>query len=256
MTELIDDLIVLGLAAPQHLMNGRTTVCMGGWSPSRGFIRIYPAKVDMGLHRWDVIQVQVEKNDQDTRLESWKIVGSKEEWDNLHLKVEVVNHIKDAYERREIVVNNLSPCVNYLNQQHFSLGFVHASKIKKEYFDTNPQYGKQIQLALLTTHAQGWAKVKRDYKEEPRMRYVCSNCEAKQGYHDQVVLEWGWYEWMRKNPNNLDQVFKNALLDSDQHEICLLVGNQENQRTSYMVIAVLPIQTSPMSPKPKQLPLF
>ena len=34
----IDDLVILGRAAPQHLKNGRTTICLGGWSYEHGFI--------------------------------------------------------------------------------------------------------------------------------------------------------------------------------------------------------------------------
>ncbi len=191
MAEVIDDLVVMGLAAPQHLKNGRTTVCLGGWSSTRGFIRIYPTKPDMDIHRWDIIQIEVERNEQDTRLESWKIVGSKEEWDELYRHVKKVGRVDSPYERRQIVVNNLSPCVSVLNTAHQSLGFVHAAKIRNAYFGPNPQYGKPIQMALFSTHAKGWASVKRDFEQEPRLKYSCPDCRMKQGYHDQVVLEWG-----------------------------------------------------------------
>ena len=188
MTEIIDDLIVLGLAVPEHLKDGRTTVCLGGLSRSKGFIRLYPVKVNMGLYRWDIIRVEVERNERDSRQESWKIAGSKTDWDNLHTHVTKVGHIDDLDERRAVVSANTSECVNVLNEAHQSFGIIRVQNIKKAFFDDNPQYGKPIQLALLDTHAQEWAKVKRDYPTEPRMSYTCSGCQASNG-HNQKVLE-------------------------------------------------------------------
>lgn len=238
----IDDLVILGRAAPQHLKNGRTTICLGGFSYEYGFIRIYPTKPQMGVKRWDVISVEVEKNDADTRDESWKIVGSRDNWDYLEDSVSKRGEVKSQQARREIVDNNLSSCVNELNSQHISLGFIKPKQIFEMYFGDNPQYGKPVQLPLFSTHAKQWAAVKRDYAKEPRLRYECENCLTKQGFHDQVVLEWGFYEWMRKNPNNIEQVWENAQFLSENHEIYLLVGNQQNHRTSYMVISTISLR--------------
>jgi hypothetical protein len=256
MPEIIDDLVVIGLATPQHLKNGRTTVCLGGWSETCGFIRIYPMPPGMGLHRWDIISVEVEKNNQDTRHESWKIVGSRTEWDSLDAHVEQVGKITSPFEKRQIIVNNSSPCVNIINDNMDSLGFVKIEKLHKAYFDKNPQFGKPIQMALFASHAQDWAKVKRDYELEPRLKFTCPDCQTKRGFHDHGVLEWGWYEWMRKNPDNMGQVFENALLYSDKHDIYAFVGNQQNQRTSFKIINAISVQKNPKKPPPKQLPMF
>ena len=35
------------------------------------------------------------------------------------------------------------------------------------------------------------------------MKYECSDCGAA-GLYDQKILEWWFYEWQRKNPDNLD----------------------------------------------------
>ena len=88
---LIDDLVVLGRACPEPLKDGRVTVCMAGWSyRMNDFVRIYPTRPDTSCSQWDVIKVDVERNENDTRDESWKIVGSKEEWESLGSKIEVV----------------------------------------------------------------------------------------------------------------------------------------------------------------------
>jgi hypothetical protein len=248
MSEIIDDLIVLGRAVPERLKDGRATVCLGGFSPSKGFIRIYPTRLRMNVSRWDIIRVKVERNRQDTRAESWKIVGSNRDWDRLYEKVEKVGRVSSAWKRRQIVTSNLTGCVNDLNSSQLSLGIIRP-KVIKLYFGKNPQYGKPLQIPLPTMDAEDWARIKHDYELEPRIKYQCPACKAAQGFHDQKILEWGFYEWMRKNPDNYEQVFENARFYSPKHEVYLFVGNQAHRRTSYLVISTLPIQKDPELPR-------
>jgi len=256
MMEVIDDIIVLGRAVPERLRDGRRTVCLGGWSATRGFIRVYPTRVKMDLSRWDVIRVEVERNEQDTRQQSWKIVGSGPDWNRLYEHVEKVGHIKEPYTRREIVVKNVSPCVSVINDAHMSLGIVRPREILRTYLGENPQYGQPIQLTFFTEDEEDWVKAKCEYPKEPRLRYVCSGCETAQGYHDQKILDWGFFEWMRKHPDNIDQVWENALFYSEKHEIYLFVGNQANRLNSFLVVSVLSIQKHPSPPHPRQPSLF
>lgn len=240
----INDLVVLGMAIPQHLKDGRTTVCLGGYSREHGFIRVYPTKPDMGLSRWDVIEVEVEKNSSDTRQESWKIVGSRDNWEDLGRSIRKVGRVKDVSERWNLVTENTAECVSSLNEKHQSLGFIKPQVIHKMYFGKNQQYGQPVQLALFSSHAKKWAAVKHDYPVLPRLKYSCEHCRTQQGFHDQSVLEWGFYEWMRKNPNNIEQVWENARFLSEDHEIYLFVGNQQNKRNSYLVINSIPLNKS------------
>ena len=104
MGEIIDDLIVLGRAGPELISDGRHTICLGGWSPTRGFIRIYLTHMYSEAQRWNVIQLPVENGD-DYRNESWKIEGSKDEWDNLHEKInrtDQLTHDEHQTNRRSI----------------------------------------------------------------------------------------------------------------------------------------------------------
>lgn len=244
MTEIIEDLIVLGRAVPERLRDGRVTVCLGGISRSRGFVRIYPTRLRMDIRRWDIIRVEVERNNNDTRLESWKIAGASKNWESLYQKVEKIGRVDSPLQRRKIVTSNLTECVVDLNTNRKSLGIIRPT-VRELYFGKNPHYGKPIQMSLPTSEAEEWARIKHHYEYEPRIKYSCPNCKTSQGFHDQKILEWGFYEWMRKNPNNMQQVFENARFHSDSHEVCLFVGNQANQRTSYLVISTLPIQLNP-----------
>ena len=240
-SRLIDDLIILGRACPEPIKNGRTTVCLGGYSPTVGFMRIYPTRTDMPICRWDIVRVEVEKDDRDTREESWKIAGSKTEWENLSAKVKVVNKFPEK-KRRDLIGNIVDGCVQDINSANRSLGIVKPN-IQKRYFASNPLYGQVFQQFL-----PGFSeptRVKRDFSVEPRVKYKCSDCKTKNP-HDQQVLEWGFYMWIHKNPNNIEQVWKNALFDSSKHDIYFLVGNLFRHRTSFMIISILRLQTGPL----------
>ncbi|MDQ7027951.1 MAG: hypothetical protein Q9P01_06615 [Anaerolineae bacterium] len=84
---LLDDLIILGRACPEPLQNGRVTVCLAGYSYEHGLIRLYPTHPRMKMKRWDIVKIEVERNQQDTRAESWKIVGSRSNWDDLDKQI-------------------------------------------------------------------------------------------------------------------------------------------------------------------------
>jgi hypothetical protein len=238
---LIDDLIVLGRACPEPIRDGRITVCLGGYSLTLGFVRIYPTRTDMPWRRWDIVRVEVEKDDRDTREESWKIAGSRTEWEGLSSKIERVGRFPQG-KWRDLVGNLADGCVQDINEARRSLGIVKPNIINR-YFTDNPLYGRMFQQVLPGLGES--TKVKRDFPVEPRVTYRCSDCRA-QNPHDQQVLEWGFYRWISKNPDNLDQVWENALLDSPDHDIYLFVGNQFRFRTSFMVISILRVPAGPM----------
>jgi hypothetical protein len=246
-TDIIDDLVVLGRAVPETLKDGRKTVCLGGLSRTRGFIRIYPTRLKTPIKRWDILRVEVERNNRDSRSESWKIVGSRDEWSTLGGRIRKVGRIDDAFERRDIVLENLSPCVEKINSAHKSLGIVQPTIIHRKYFGDNPQYGRTTQPLLFDVDEEDWAAVKRDFPLEPRLEYTCSNCRIA-GNHNQKILEWGFYMWMHKNPDNVEQVWTNARIESNSHETYLFVGNQVRYPTSFLIISVLPIRRLPDPP--------
>jgi hypothetical protein len=244
---LLTDLVILGRACPEPLKDGRVTVCLGGWSETWGFVRVYPTRPKTDWKRWDVVEIEVEENERDSRDESWKIVGSKDEWDTLHEKIKVVGRVDSGVERRNIIGNLTDPCVNSINEQKRSLGIIDPAEILRLYFAENPNYGEMFQMGLPGLTELDDVKVKRDFPNEPRIRYQCPDCQTQQGYHDQQILEWGFYEWLRKNPDNKEQVWENARFNRDDTDIYLFVGNQAAHRTSFMVISVLRVPSGPVA---------
>lgn len=229
----IDDLVMLGRAAPDSLSDGRITICAAGYSPTYGFIRLYPTRLTSPLRQWSIVSVPVERNPQDTRRESWKIQGSKGEWDSLDSKIEVVEELPRS-ERMQLVPQLVSPCVTRLNDDRVSLGIVRPSQMRG-YLSARSDVDPTVQLTLSGGRTP---KTKANYAMQPRLEYRCSGCIGS-GPHDQQIIEIGCYEWFRKNPGKEDQVFENLHLEDPQYEKYLLVGNQSHHRVSYLVIGVI-----------------
>lgn len=229
----IEDLIILGTACPEPMRDGRTSVCVAGYSHKHGFIRVYPSSVDMKLKMWSIVKIPLEKNPQDTRFESWKIQGSKHEWDHLYEKIEFVGNYKKKY-RRDLISNLEVGCVNNLNDQNKSLGIV-KPKINDYFFVKNEEYSPNNQVDL---YGMKELKTRKNHRFIPRVKYFCRDCQVKTIHHQQIV-EWGFYEWIRKYPDRKNQVWDNAKFNSKKHDIYFLVGNIFKHRKSFIVISVI-----------------
>jgi hypothetical protein len=238
---MIDDLIILGRAVPETIKNGRTTICTAGYSKSLGFVRIYPTKHTSPLTQWNIVKVPVERDPRDTRRESWKIQGSKSEWGRLDEKIEIIDGIRRE-DRLNLIANLVDDCVKNINDEMRSFGIVKPT-IKERYFSETADYDPSIQTTLFGPPPP---KSKKQYPEIPKIKYCCSKCRAEKP-HDMTVLEWGFYEWLRKHPDKIDQVWENALLDSPSHEIFFLLGNMLRYRNAFLIISVLRLPKGPVS---------
>lgn len=120
---------ILGKGSPNVTEDGRKTMCAAGLSDSFGLVRVYPFNVETQARIWDVIEVDVEKNDKDTRLESWKIIGSKDNFREQQDGVFVVGRVSNKNERREILESCVlrsgeTDPIDYLNERKMSLAVV------------------------------------------------------------------------------------------------------------------------------------
>lgn len=234
---IIDDFLVLGNAVPDELKDGRKTVCVAGFSKKLGLIRIYPVPPKAPMRRWNIVEVPLERNSQDTREESWKIQGSKSEWDTLDTKIVVKGRI-DRDEQINLIDEVLnSPygysCVEELNEQKKSLGLIKPEILSCQ-FENREKYDDSVQITLTSPTA---FKTIKSYKDQPRITYRCSGCKLEKP-HDQQVLEWGIYEWMRQNPNNQNDVWENLHIMDKEYEKMFLVGNQARRRNAFMIISI------------------
>lgn len=233
-TDTIDDLIVLGRAGPELIADGRHTVCLGGWSDTKGFVRLYPTHLYSSAKRWNVIKVPVEQDDShDWRDESWKIVGSKEEWDTLYEKVEEVGRL-ERHEAIDLIKDIPKTCPMQLNEDEKSMGIVEPEEIHDAYLEPvkDPE---PIQADLSGNELRS----KKSYPHKLYIEYTCKDCAAK-GRHRQHCIEWGIYRFWDTVPDAPpDQVIDNLHLLDDDWKKFFFVGNQHHHPTSFIVISVI-----------------
>ncbi len=248
---IIDDLIVLGKAAPDEIKDGRITICVGGWSNKLGFIRIYPANFKSNLKRWNMVRIPVERNSRDTRKESWKIQGSKSEWQSLHEKIQEIAILTKKEQIKLLENIPKVNCIEDLNEQKLSLGLIKPDEILSCNYRTRDNYNKSVQTRLsqyFLNHYDFLPKTKKNYPMIPVIKWKCPGpCKLKQGYHTSQVITWEIYEWFRKkevNKKTKKQLWDNLRINDEDYNTWFFVGNQFLYPRSFLIISILRFKKS------------
>ena len=236
-TVIADDLVVLGNAVPDVISDERITVCTAGYSKKRGLVRIYPVPPVSNMKRWNVVEIPLERNSRDNRTESWKIQGSKSDWSGIAKKIRFKHSIDERRQRlsllEELYNKFGATCIEQLNDRRVSLGLV-KPKIISYKLETREDFEKATQLTL--DLREPFVTIK-NYPLRPVITYRCSNCTSK-GPHEQQVLEWGIYEWLRQHPDEASNVWDNLRMKDAGYYRSFLVGNMALYRTSFVIISM------------------
>ena len=234
----MNDLIVLGEAVPDELKDGRKVVCTACYSHKYGLVRIYPIPPKIRMRRWDRMNILLEKNPQDTRAESWKVQGSKSEWDKLEQNIISRGKLKRQEQIKllhELYSDFGVGCIQDINDAKRSLAIIQPNILKGWMADRKSnEYDPTVQVTL---DSDILFRTIRNYKKQPRVQYKCSNCRTQKP-HNQQILEWGVYEWMRKNPGMSEKGMANLHLMDPNYKKYFLVGNMAAHRNAFMVISV------------------
>ena len=232
-----EDLVVLGNAVPDEISDNRKTVCTVAFSKEHGMIRIYPVPPSSPMKRWNVIDIPLERNSRDSRKESWKIQGSRTEWNTLSNKIKVKRSLSRSewVELVEYLKANCSyDCIEDMNDQKISLGIIIPKIIDKK-FEERKNVDYTVQSTLVNDNL---FMTIRNYGVRPVVSYSCPKCRTKKQHHKQGILEWGVYEWLRKNYDSKEQMWKNLHIDESGYDQSFLVGNMNLHRSRFMIISV------------------
>lgn len=232
---------MLGRACPEDIRDGRQTVCAAGYSPSRGLIRLYPTRWDSPLDNWNIVSVEVERPvtpQFDGRKESWKIAGSRSSWSKLNQRIKVTG-VYPRNKRLKLIESLTKKCVQDIIDDGESLGIV-KPEILEYGFEKQEDVKKLTQTTIDSSFR---VKVKNEYDIEPRVKYRCSGCRTSD-CHDQQILEWGIYEWLRKKPGDEAMVWENLHFDDLEWTKHFLVGSLFRYPTSFIVVSVLRLKVS------------
>ncbi|MGI0047029.1 MAG: hypothetical protein ACREBB_07570 [Nitrosotalea sp.] len=236
---VFENLVVLGNAVPDEISDNRKTVCTVAYSEKYGLIRIYPVPPVSPMKRWNVVTIPLERNPKDTRIESWKIQGSKSEWERISEKIKLTDTLKRPQwvELVEKLKKDFGhSCIDDLNQKKLSLGMITPT-----IDDMRLQKRKEQEKSLQTTLFGGEPFITiQNYDVQPRITYRCPTC-VFQKPHDHQVLEWGVYEWLRHNSTDADareKVWENLHIGESGYDTSFLVGNMALHRSNFMIISV------------------
>jgi len=233
-----EDLVVLGNAVPDEISDNRITVCTVAFSKEHGLIRIYPVPPKSPMNnRWNIVSLPLERNKKDSRDESWKIQGSKTEWETLADKitlkgklnrkqwVELIGYLKEHHSYG---------CIEDINDKKLSLGIIVPKIIGKKLEER-----KEVDTAYQTTLINdNLFMTVNNYAVRPVISYSCPKCRTKKQQHNQGVLEWGIYESLRREQIHKDQVWHNLHLDDSGYDKTFLVGNMNLHRSKFLIISI------------------
>ena len=229
---IINDVVIIGQSVPQFDKYGNTNICTVGYSLSdNSFIRLYPTHHSYGLRRWDRVQLDCERRKEDWRFESWRLRNGADDL-SIRIRSTTRGSMTKKAMRLNFINSILDKSVEEINDSKRSLGIVRASSIRGHF----KQNRKNAGLFQLTMKSDPDFMTRKDYPQLPHLCYKCAD-EPECNGHDMQLLEWGIFEYFRKNPLVGDRVFDNLYLHDKGWRHYLVVGNQIANPNSFMVIS-------------------
>ena len=230
---IIDDFLVLGRACPDRMRDGRFTVCCGGYSERLGFVRIYPMPphTEKKLQRWNIVSVGVERDMRDKRGESWKVAAAKSGWRDMAKSIELMGALSRS-EQMKFLNSVEKTTIDGLKEGGKTLGIVEPRGIEAR-IKALPSEAPQTDLLGRTVLS------KKNFPHRLYLKYFCVPKCTERG-HEHQLLEWGVYEFWRKNPQSpAEKVVENLRLNDTGYRKFFFVGNQAFHPNNFMVISVL-----------------
>jgi len=245
----LKDMVVLGQGAPNQIkkigkQQGR---CLCLWSEKTGFVRVYP--VPFGYVKdWEIINVQVRKPNNDGRENSFVVYNYENEWHNLFRRIYAqkrinrlgnkVNKEIPRKERIKFLENLPKTTFSEIRDNRKSFGLIKPAKL--DLFLKKNREKSQAQMTLFDLDY--CIMNQNDFAYIPYLRYECDGeCKSKHP-HEQKIVEWGAYQFMRKNPNSKEHCVKlkeNYHIGEKDYVHYVLIGNIKKYPTTYIVVKLI-----------------
>lgn len=223
--------IVIAKTIPEvSKRDGREYSCTVGYSPQLGFIRVYPVPLN-GFKRWHKYIIEVEKNNRDTRKESWKL-SSMTRIDNfIGIEKDIILVGKVNKENIISMFHHIvSPSISRLNENRKSIGVIKTNRLKP-YWDVNKNFVNTTQYNLFedVSCIETSIFTKDQYLKESRILF-----NDLDGSHDLQLNDWQYYEYQRKFGAKKDAF---RYINSDK-ENYVLIGNMYQYRNIWLGLGV------------------
>lgn len=228
--ETIDYTLLIQTVPEVSKKDGSVYTCTVGYSPQKGWIRVYPMPYNKGLKRWNTYRINVEKNKQDSRAESWKLssYSRHEQWKNFNQDVELVGSIREADRKymKALMLNNTMQAISQLNKDRRSIGFLYVQKAHA-YWDVNENYVNPHQLLLFQDIQEDYDPyTKQDKQFHSRIKFM-----DQDGTHNLMLNNWQYY-MAQINFGHKPEAFR--YINNDPQ--ILMLGNMFSYRNTWIVL--------------------
>jgi len=203
--------------------------CSIGYSPELGLIRVYPLP-PVGMDKWGIYKIKVERNKRDSRAESWKLssYARMENWTTFTNDCIKIGHNKN----KNIPMLNryVYPSISELNKDRKSIGLIKANQFNM-FWDVNDKFIDTKQIGLFEDVDLSWFASYTKTLKQKESRIVFNDMD---GAHNLQYNEWGVYEFQRKFGANND-AFRYSKCSEQSH---ILVGNMHNYRSVWIALGI------------------
>jgi hypothetical protein len=221
----VDDFICLGRTVPETSAKYGVKVCMAGYSPElRSFLRVYPLEIQNPIHARSSCVLELVRNPNDSRAESWKLADRNESIVSVGREVKASGILGFLRDR-------ISDSIEELNARRESLGVLELTSDCRGFFRTRNEVSSPDQGLLFDVADMD----KRFGAEALDIAPYIEFFDACGKHHVLQIREWGTYEWIRKHRGKAAQVWENLRLNDGTNTLAI-VGNMSNYRTSWLVI--------------------
>jgi hypothetical protein len=227
----LDDFIMLGRTEPAESKKYGVAVCSAGYSRElRQFVRIYPLPFPNNIRKWSRCTIPLRRPRDDNRLESWRIDVPSDSAEEAMRAVEVHGRMeKDA--EFDWLKQNAAKSIAELNARRASLGIIDPKSLSWR-FDRREDVDPAEQGVLFDRIVHDGPTFRSDLIA--RLQFLDAD-----GWHTLTLKEWGCTEWLRKSREQAHCLWDNLKFTDNDYEHLLFVGNQNNQRTSWLVISTI-----------------
>jgi hypothetical protein len=223
--------IVIAKTIPEiSKKDGREYSCTVGYSPELGFIRVYPVPL-IGFKRWYKYIIDVERNNRDTRKESWKLSSMTRTDNFIGLEKEIICIGKV---NKDFIISMfqeiVSPSISKLNEERKSIGVIKTNQLKP-YWDVNKNFVNTSQFNMFedVQCIETSLYTKDQYLKESRISF-----NDLDGIHNLQLNDWQYYEFQRKFGAK-KEAFRYISKDKDNY---ILIGNMYQHRNIWIGLGV------------------
>lgn len=235
MKKVIDYTLLIQTVPEISKRDNSVYTCTVGYSSELGFIRLYPMPFNRGLQRWNTYKVEVEKNKQDSRAESWKLsaISKEDNFTNFNSNVVQIKTLKQA--EKAFIFNEMfkrkSPSLGDLNDHRRSIGFIYANKVRASW-EANENYVNRNQLLLFEDVEIEMHSI---FTKQENLFVSKIRFQDEDGMHYLQLNNWQYY-MAQKNFRQKGHSIHDAFRYVNDGSQILVVGNLFQHRNIWMVL--------------------